>query len=81
MTTTLADLEKRVDALEKKAAQDGRSRSDKVLRDRVEGIADHIYGTNVRPPLRERGDDEYPADVVPTSADEGTDQFKKDVSG
>jgi hypothetical protein len=51
------------------------------LSDRLEDVLDHVYGANVRPPVRERTDGDYPADVVPTSADEGTDQFKKDTKG
>lgn len=49
------------------------------LRDVVEDLCDHVYGVNVRPLARERSDDEYAAVVVPTSADEGTEQFEKDV--
>lgn len=83
MTTTLADLEKRVKDLEDKVAalstQSNSKSAVRDLRDALEGVLDHVYGVNVRPPVRERTADEYPARVVPTNADEGTDQFKKDV--
>lgn len=85
--TTVAELEKRVVALEEKVGTLGSLRTvvDTVRKESrrlfsaLEDVLDHVYGVNVRPLARERSDDEFAAAVVPTSADEGTDQFEKDV--
>ena len=73
MTVTVSDLEKRVEALEKRLSNtDTRGPVAEVrkMRDRVEDLCDHVYGVNVRPPLRERSDDEYAAEVKPSNEDD-----------
>lgn len=54
-------LAKRVTALEKKVAEPDPEFA--YVRDRLEDVLDHIFGTNVRPPLKSRTEDEYAAEV------------------
>lgn len=63
---TVAALVERVDTLEKKRDNKGL----KDVRDRVEDVCDYLYGTNVRPPLTDRSDGEYAADVKPSNQDD-----------
>jgi hypothetical protein len=81
LESRVATLEDKVQALTKSRSGGVTARELREVRDRVEDIADHVYGGNVRPPLRQRDDGDYPATVVPTSADEGTEQYEKDVNG
>lgn len=67
-----AKTESPVAALEKKLADlEGKLRAHiRTLADRLEGVLDHVYGVNVRPPARQRSDEDYPAEVKPSNEDD-----------
>lgn len=73
--TRVAELESRVTELEKtvKRLEKAVKRSEKSVKDvknRNEDLCDYLYGTNVRPPLTQREDDAYPADVKSSNEDD-----------
>lgn len=66
LESTVAELVERVSALEKKQSNKGLAN----VRDRVEDVCDFLYGNNVRPPLKDRSDGEYAAEVKPSNEDD-----------